>query len=292
MNSSTDFPLPIARTRAELRQHIASYRNSGKRIGFVPTMGALHDGHLSLIGLANSHADATVASIFVNPTQFAPGEDFDAYPRDSHADIEKLASANCDLVYLPDANEMYPEGSQTNVHVSEMSDLLDGIYRPHFFYGVSTVVARLFLHVQPDIAVFGEKDYQQLQIIRRMARDLGFPVEIIGGETRRDADGLAQSSRNLYLTPEERRAAGALQASLHRAAVRLELGNTPSDAITEAKGLLNTAGFDEINYISLVDPSTLQDLPDTPLETGKTARLLGAAWLGKTRLIDNVSVSR
>jgi len=255
-------------------------------------MGALHGGHLSLVQKARTKVTKTVASVFVNPTQFAPGEDFDTYPRDESADRAKLDSAGCDLVYLPTVEEMYPEGTRTNVRVEQMSDLLDGIYRPHFFYGVATVVARLFLHVQPDVAVFGEKDYQQLQIIRRMVKDLGFPIEILGGETTRDSDGLAQSSRNLYLSPEQRRAAGAMQAALHRASVRLSLGATPSDVLEEARRLIMASGFTEMNYVSLVDPDSLKDLPDVPLPAGTVARLLGAAWLGKTRLIDNISVTR
>ncbi|MAN65142.1 pantoate--beta-alanine ligase [uncultured Hyphomonas sp.] len=281
-----------ARSRAELQQQIRAWRQAGETIGFVPTMGALHEGHLSLVQKARTKVTKTVASVFVNPTQFAPGEDFDTYPRDESADRAKLDSAGCDLVYLPTVEEMYPEGTRTNVRVEQMSDLLDGIYRPHFFYGVATVVARLFLHVQPDVAVFGEKDYQQLQIIRRMVKDLGFPIEILGGETTRDADGLAQSSRNLYLSPEQRRAAGAMQAALHRASVRLSLGATPSDVLEEARRLIMASGFTEMNYVSLVDPDSLEDLPDAPLPSGKVARLLGAAWLGKTRLIDNISVTR
>ena len=255
-------------------------------------MGALHGGHLSLIEKAREKSDRIVTSIFVNPTQFAPGEDFDTYPRDESADLARLASVGCDLAYLPTVTEMYPEGSVTNVRVEAMSDLLDGIFRPHFFYGVSTVVARLFLHVQPDVAVFGEKDYQQLQIIRRMVRDLGFPIEIIGASTARDADGLAQSSRNLYLKPEERRNAGALQAALHRASVRLGTGESPSIALEEARSMLAKSGFGKIDYVSLVDPDTLEDLPDVPLPAGTVARLLGAAWMGRTRLIDNISVTR
>lgn len=255
-------------------------------------MGALHQGHLSLVEIARKNATKVVASIFVNPTQFAPGEDFDTYPRDESADRQKLDSAGCDLVYLPAVDEMYPDGTRTHVHVEGMSDLLDGIYRPHFFYGVTTVVARLFLHVQPDVAVFGEKDYQQLQIIRRMVQDLGFPIEVLGGPTVRDADGLAQSSRNLYLTPEQRQVAGALQAALHRASVRLSLGALPSVVLEEARRHIMSAGFTEMNYVSLVDPATLEDLADTPLPEGTVARLLGAAWLGQTRLIDNVSVTR
>lgn len=292
MNSSTGKPVAVVRTRAELGQHIRAWKQAGETVGFVPTMGALHRGHLSLVEKAREKASRTVASIFVNPTQFAPGEDFDTYPRDSDADISKLASVGCDLVYLPTVEEMYPDGNTTNVRVEGMSDLLDGVYRPHFFYGVATVVARLFLHVQPDVAVFGEKDYQQLQIIRRMVRDLGFPVDIIGAETTRDADGLAQSSRNLYLTADERFAAGALQAALHRASVRLAIGVTPSAALDEARALVTAAGFRKLDYISLVDPDTLLDLPDTPLAPGTVARLLGAAWMGKTRLIDNISATR
>lgn len=292
MNSKTGELTPTIRTRRELLLQVAAWKRAGERVGFVPTMGALHGGHLSLIEKAREKSDRIVTSIFVNPTQFAPGEDFDTYPRDESADLARLASVGCDLAYLPTVTEMYPQGSVTNVRVEGMSDLLDGIFRPHFFYGVSTVVARLFLHVQPDVAVFGEKDYQQLQIIRRMVRDLGFPIEIIAASTARDADGLAQSSRNLYLKPEERRNAGALQAALHRASVRLGTGESPSAALEEARGLLAKSGFGKIDYVSLVDPDTLEDLPDAPLPAGTVARLLGAAWMGRTRLIDNISVTR
>ena len=208
----------IVRTRADLQAAIASEREKGRKIGFVPTMGALHDGHISLVKKAGENCECVVASIFVNPTQFAPGEDLDRYPRNEEGDVARLSAAGCGLVYCPSVEEMYPEGSLTNVRVEDMSDLLDGIYRPHFFYGVATVVARLFIHVKPDVAVFGEKDYQQLQIIRRMVRDLGFGIEIIGGRTWRDNDGLAQSSRNAYLSEEERSRASAMHAALHRAA--------------------------------------------------------------------------
>ncbi|ABI76807.1 pantoate--beta-alanine ligase [Hyphomonas neptunium ATCC 15444] len=293
MNSTKENPVEIIRTRNELQARVRAWKQAGETVGFVPTMGALHEGHLSLIEKAQEKVTRTVASIFVNPAQFAPGEDFDTYPRREGEDIAKLASVNCDAVYLPTVAEMYPEGSVTNVRVESLSDLLDGIYRPHFFYGVATVVARLFLHAQPDVAVFGEKDYQQLQVIRRMVRDLGFPIEIIGGATRRDADGLAQSSRNLYLSPDERRAAGAIYSAMHRAASRMALGTLPSEALKEAEGYILTAGFRKIDYVTLVDPATLQALPaDTPLEDGAAARLLAAAWIGKTRLIDNISVTR
>lgn len=293
VNSTKENSVEIIRTRSELQARVKAWKQAGETVGFVPTMGALHEGHLSLIEKAKEKATRTVASIFVNPAQFAPGEDFDTYPRREAEDIAKLASVNCTAVYLPSVAEMYPEGSVTNVRVESLSDLLDGIYRPHFFYGVATVVARLFLHAQPDVAVFGEKDYQQLQVIRRMVRDLGFPIEIIGGETKRDADGLAQSSRNLYLSPEERCAAGAIFAAMHRASVRLALGALPSDALKEAEGHILSAGFRKIDYVTLVDPATLQALPaDEPMKEGAVARLLAAAWLGKTRLIDNISVTR
>jgi pantoate--beta-alanine ligase len=293
VNSTTENQVEIIRTRNDLQARVRAWKQAGETVGFVPTIGALHEGHLSLIEKAQEKSTRTVASIFVNPTQFAPGEDFDTYPRREAEDIAKLASVNCNAVYLPSVAEMYPEGSVTNVRVESLSDLLDGIYRPHFFYGVATVVARLFLHAQPDVAVFGEKDYQQLQVIRRMVRDLGFPIEIIGGETRRDADGLAQSSRNLYLSPEERRAAGAIFAAMHRASVRMSLGTLPSEALKEAEGHIMAAGFRKLDYVTLVDPATLQAPPgDEPLKEGAVARLLAAAWIGKTRLIDNISVTR
>lgn len=285
-------PLDRALTRAALRAKIANWRNEGLSVGFVPTMGALHDGHLSLVSIARKKADRVVASIFVNPTQFAPGEDFDTYPRTEEEDCAKLASVGCDLVYLPQVEEMYPDGSVTNVRVEELSDLLDGGPRPHFFYGVATVVARLFLHVQPDFAVFGEKDYQQLQIIRRMVRDLGFPIDIIGGSTFRDPDGLAQSSRNAYLKPNERPIAGAMQAALHRLCRRLEAGANREEAIAEAHGFLLKSGFDKVDYVTAVDPATLEALTGETVAPDFIGRVLGAGWVGETRLIDNMGFER
>lgn len=292
VNSTTEKTVTVVHTRVALQQQVRAWKAAGESVGFVPTMGALHAGHISLVEKAKENAGRTITSIFVNPTQFAPGEDFETYPRREEDDLLLLTAAGCDLVYLPTVAEMYPDGSVTDVRVNGMSDLLDGIYRPHFFYGVATVVARLFLHVQPDVAVFGEKDYQQLQIIRRMVRDLGFPIRIIGGETKRDADGLAQSSRNLYLSADERRTAGAMFAALHRASVRLALGALPGEARAEAEAHLMRAGFRSVDYIALVDPATLLALPDdAPMAKGE-ARLLGAGWLGRTRLIDNISVTR
>jgi len=292
VNSTQEKTITVIRTRVALQQQVRVWKAAGETVGFVPTMGALHAGHLSLVEKAKENASRTVASIFVNPTQFAPGEDFDTYPRREAEDLALLAGTGCDAVYLPGVAEMYPDGSVTDVRVNGMSDLLDGIYRPHFFYGVATVVARLLLHAQPDVAIFGEKDFQQLQIIRRMVRDLGFAVRIIGGETRRDADGLAQSSRNLYLSPEERQIAGAMFAALHRAAVRLSLGAKPADVRAEATAHLLRSGFRSVDYIALVDSDSLIALPDEVAFTTGSARLLGAAWLGRTRLIDNLSVTR
>lgn len=282
----------LVRTLGDLRRELAVHRLAGRTIGFVPTMGALHDGHISLVEKAREASDITVASIFVNPTQFAPGEDLDTYPRTEEADIGKLRSVGCDIVYLPTVEEMYPDGSLTNIRVEGMSDLLDGIFRPHFFYGVATVVARLFVHVQPNVAVFGQKDYQQLQIIRRMVRDLGFPIEVLGGETFRDRDGLAQSSRNTYLSRDERGKANVISASLHRAACRIEAGVPVADALDEARTRINQAGFKKLDYVSAVDPATLEDLSDDPVPSGFEGRILAAAWMGRTRLIDNLGFKR
>ncbi|MEL6827345.1 MAG: pantoate--beta-alanine ligase [Pseudomonadota bacterium] len=280
------------KTLSELRKILQDHRLAGRRIGFVPTMGALHDGHVSLVETARMQTDVTVVSIFVNPTQFAPGEDLDTYPRTEEDDIARLSAVGTDIVYLPSVEEMYPEGSKTNIRVEEMSDLLDGQFRPHFFYGVATVVARLFVHVQPDMAVFGEKDYQQLQIIRRMVRDLGFPIEIIGGETVRDADGLAQSSRNTYLSTVDRQTANVMSAALHRARCRIAIGVPVSEALEEARQRIASAGFRSLDYVSAVDPMTLVDLPDGVVASGQVGRVLGAGWMGQTRLIDNMGFQR
>lgn len=280
------------KTLAELREILSEHRRAGRRIGFVPTMGALHDGHVSLVKTARERSDVTVVSIFVNPTQFAPGEDLDTYPRTEEADIARLASVGTDIVYLPSVEEMYPQGSKTNIRVEDMSDLLDGQFRPHFFYGVATVVARLFVHVQPDVSVFGEKDYQQLQIIRRMVRDLGFPIDIIGGETVRDADGLAQSSRNAYLSASDRQMANVMSAALHRARCRIAIGVPVEEALREARARISAAGFRALDYVSAVDPMSLEDLPDGAIAPGQVGRVLGAGWMGKTRLIDNMGFQR
>ncbi|MEL7128060.1 MAG: pantoate--beta-alanine ligase [Pseudomonadota bacterium] len=283
--------LPRVRTKREIRAIVRAWRTDGLRVGFVPTMGALHQGHLSLVEDALKRCDRVITSIFVNPEQFAPGEDLHVYPRAEDEDCAKLESVGCHIAYCPSVAEMYPEGSVTNVRVEGLSDLLDGGPRPHFFYGVATVVARLFIHIAPDLAVFGQKDYQQLQIIRQMVKDLGFDIEIVGAATSRDPDGLAQSSRNLYLTDEDRRGAGGLFAALHRARCRIEAGTDIEMALGEAKAHLIACGFSSVDYVTLVNAETLESLPPSINASPPAARLLGAAWYGKTRLIDNLDVT-
>ncbi len=280
--------MQIVRALEELRAIVSEWKRNGLSVGFVPTMGALHEGHLSLMRLSVSQCDRSVASIYVNPTQFAPHEDLDSYPRQEQADMHALESVGCDLVFCPDAALMYPEGEETRVSVPDMGSKLEGQFRPHFFGGVATVVTKLFNQVRPDKAYFGEKDYQQVQIIRRMVTDLSMPIDIVAGETKRAADGLALSSRNTYLTPEERQIAPSLKAALHRAAIRMRNGTLPGEAISEAVETLERAGFAKVEYIEAVNPATLDpvpsQLPDHP------CRLIAAAWMGKTRLIDNIPV--
>ncbi|TAN47164.1 MAG: pantoate--beta-alanine ligase, partial [Rhodospirillales bacterium] len=252
----------------------------------VPTMGALHEGHLSLLAKAREQADRVVASIFVNPTQFGPNEDFTRYPRQEETDLALLEKAGCDLVYLPTVAAMYPEGFSTAISVAGVSEGLCGACRPGHFSGVATVVAKLLLQGLPDIAVFGEKDYQQLQVIKRLVLDLDIPVRILGAPTLREADGLAKSSRNAYLTPEERRIAPALYKILSDAAKRVQGGEAASNACADAVKALIAAGFARADYIEVRDAETL-----APVEhPTATARILGAAWLGRTRLIDNLPI--
>ncbi|MDP1738251.1 MAG: pantoate--beta-alanine ligase [Caulobacter sp.] len=282
-------PLPVVRTVAELRAIVAGWRAAGERVALVPTMGALHAGHLSLVDLAGRLADRTVASIFVNPAQFAPHEDFDAYPRGEDRDAALLADAGCDLLFAPSAREMYPAGFATAVSVATgVSEPLEGVSRPHFFGGVATVVAKLLIQAGPDVAIFGEKDYQQLLVIRRMARDLDLPVEIIGAPTTREADGLAMSSRNAYLTPEERAAARALPAAMRYAVAALRDGGEAVDVEGAVMASLTGAGFGRIDYVEIRDGETLERLGPGPVSPG--ARVFVAAWMGKTRLIDNWAV--
>ena len=254
-------------------------------MALVPTMGALHAGHMALVDAARRHADRVVASIFVNPKQFGPSEDFVQYPRKEIADSRMLAKAGVDVLWLPPVEVMYPEGFATNVSVAGVSAPLEGAHRPGHFDGVATVVAKLFNQVRPDVALFGEKDFQQLAVIRRMAADLDMGVEVIGVPTQRDDDGLALSSRNAYLLPEERARAVALPRALGAAERAVAEGGDADAALAQARETLAAAGF-EIDYVALVDAETLgEPVPEKPM------RLLAAAKIGGTRLIDNVAVN-
>jgi len=255
-------------------------------IGFVPTMGYLHDGHLSLIRQANELADHTVASVFVNPRQFGPNEDYAVYPRNEERDGQLLDEAGCEILFAPSVEEMYPDGGVTKVSVPEIGDILEGHYRPGFFTGVATVVTKLLLQSLPDVAVFGEKDYQQLMVIKRMVKDLDIPVRIEGAPTGREEDGLAMSSRNTYLTPEERKIAPVLYQTISQVGEKFRAGERPPELIQWAKKQLLDAGFDKVDYLEIRDAEDLAPVYDA----NRPARVLVAAWLGKPRLIDNVAV--
>jgi len=273
-------------TVAELRALIADWRSEGRRIGFVPTMGNLHAGHAQLVRRAREHAERVVASVFVNPLQFAPDEDFEHYPRTLPADAATLAAHGADLLFAPGVAEMYPgdRAHHAAVTVPGLSDVLCGAFRPGHFAGVATVVAKLFGQVQPDLAVFGEKDFQQLLVIRRMVRDLALPIEVIGEPTVREADGLALSSRNQYLTVEQRQVAATLFATLSWAGEQLQAGRELMEVEGSAVARLEDAGF-KPDYCQVRDAETLgQPAP------GRARRVLAAAWLGKARLIDNLPV--
>ena len=270
-------------TVADLRAALAAGRGQ-RRIGLVPTMGALHEGHLSLVREARRQAELVVVSIFVNPAQFAPNEDFEAYPRNFEADLEKLAG-QADLVFTPMVQEIYPQGYATRITVDGPSAGLESEFRPHFFSGVATVVAKLLIAASPDVAVFGEKDYQQLLVVRQMVRDLGLPVKILGAPTLRESDGLALSSRNAYLGPDERKVAGRLNAILKDAILRARQGDLRA-AEGWAVQALRESGFYSVDYVAIRDAETLA--PVTTLD--RPARILAAARVGKTRLIDNMAV--
>ena len=279
--------MQIVRELDSLRNALAEFRTSGLKIGLVPTMGALHAGHMRLVEVAKEQSDAVVASIFVNPTQFGEGEDLDAYPRQEAADAALLEAAGVKLLWAPAADQVYPPGYATNVSVSGISDGLCGAARPGHFDGVATVVAKLFNQVRPDAAFFGEKDYQQLAVIRWMALDLDFTHEIVGVPTVRDPDGLALSSRNAYLTAEERGNAVALPRAMQDAAKAIAAGKPAAAILTDAKARLLGSGFHKVDYLELRDADTLALLHDFT----KPARLLAAAHIGRTRLIDNIPVS-
>ena len=278
--------MQTVRDLESLRGAIGALRQEGARIALVPTMGALHAGHIALIEEARRRADRVVASIFVNPTQFGPNEDLTAYPRKELADATMLDAAGCALLWLPPVEAMYPAGFATSVSVAGVAETLDGAARPGHFDGVATVVTKLFNQVAPDMAVFGEKDWQQLAVIRRMVADLDMALEIVGVPTQREEDGLALSSRNAYLSPEERDAARALPRALGEAARTISAGGDVAAALAKAVATLEKAGFDPIDYVALHDPATLAPMADFD----RPARLLVAARLGRTRLIDNLAV--
>ena len=275
----------IIRDRASLKAAVASFRQDGARVALVPTMGALHAGHMALIEAARRPGVRVVASIFVNPKQFGPNEDLARYPRREAGDTRMLNDAGCDLLWAPSVEEMYPEGFATTVSVSGVSEGLDGAERPGHFDGVATVVTKLFNQVGCDVAYFGEKDFQQLAVIRRMVADLDMAVEVVGVPTQREDDGLALSSRNVYLLPEERERAVALPRVLGVAARAIGRGDDAAAALADARATLESAGF-AVDYVALADAETLtlDPAPDRP------RRLLAAARLGNTRLIDNIAV--
>jgi pantoate--beta-alanine ligase len=278
--------LQIIREVSQLPAALIALRAGGSSLALVPTMGALHAGHMALIHEAKCRADRVAATIFVNPLQFGANEDLDRYPRQEQQDAAMLEKAGCDLLWLPQPGEMYPGGFATNVSVKGLSDRWEGEARPGHFDGVATVVAKLLCAIRPDVALFGEKDFQQLAVIRRMTQDLQLGVEIFGASTVRDDDGLALSSRNAYLSAGERNNAVELPRALKDAADRILAGTSVGDALSEAKARLTAAGFSRIDYVALVNAFTLEPLD----EAVGPMRLLAAAVIGRTRLIDNIPV--
>lgn len=277
------------RTVAGLRAAIGAWRSAGLRVALVPTMGALHDGHLSLIHLAKRHAERVVATVFVNPTQFGPSEDLAAYPRDETSDASMLAEAGCDLLFAPSPTEMYPPGFATQVRVDGLTDVLCGAIRPGHFDGVAQVVTKYLNQARADVAIFGEKDWQQLAVIRRLGADLDISTEIVGGPTVREQDGLAMSSRNRYLTDDQRAVAPVMYRAIRTAATAIAGGEAAQSALHHACETMRAAGFEQVDYVEAREADTL-----APFETGEPgpARIFAAAWLGRARLIDNVAISR
>lgn len=283
--------IAVARTPAELRRQVTRWREQGERVALVPTMGALHEGHLSLVDVAHRHAERVVVSIFVNELQFAPHEDFAAYPRSEEADLHAAEARGAHLVYVPKPADMFAEGFATRIHVGGVGDGLESWERPDFFDGVATMVAKLLAQCAPDSAVFGEKDYQQLLVVRQLTRDLNLPTTIIAAPTIRDAHGLALSSRNAYLSAEQTETARQLYAVLRDTAERITTGNADIPTLLqEGETRLLQAGFDRVSYLALRQARDLAEVPAFPLPDNEETRLLSAAWLGSARLIDNIAV--
>ncbi len=284
--------METVRTVADLRARVRAWQGAGERVALVPTMGALHEGHLELVRFARTRAerraDRTVASIFVNPTQFGPSEDLAAYPRDEARDAAMLEGVGCDLLFAPSAGEMYPPGFATRVSVEGLTECLCGPLRPGHFDGVAQVVTKLLNQARADIAVFGEKDWQQLVVIRRLARDLDIATEIVGAPIVREADGLAMSSRNRYLDPDQRAVAGRLNKVLFAAAERIARGAPASAETAAAAEALRAAGFDPVDYVECREAEALA--PVERFDPARPARVFGAARIGRARLIDNVPV--
>lgn len=272
----------------QLQNMLHEWQVTRQTVALVPTMGAIHAGHLQLVAEAKKNASKIVVSIFVNPTQFGPNEDFANYPRTLERDIQLLAQAGVDLVWSPSAIEMYPEGFATSIHVAGLSEALCGAFRPGHFDGVATVVAKLFMQIRPDIALFGEKDYQQLMLIKRLVKDLNMNIEVLGVPTLRERDGLALSSRNQYLDADERKIAPKLYAILQQTSNHIRSGADVKDMLGLAEKEIIAAGFTKIDYIELREEESLMPVVNFSKET---ARLLSAVWLGKTRLIDNLRVA-
>ena len=283
-----DCNLLIVKTKHSLQEKIALWRKKGTSIGLVPTMGFLHEGHFSLIRKSLKKADKTVVTIFLNPLQFGPIDDFDKYPRNENKDLKALEALGVELVFMPSVEEMYPFGSSiTKISVPVISDLLEGHFRPGFFDGVATVVGKLFAQILPDYAFFGEKDFQQLLVIKQMAKDLDFSVEIINCPTIRENDGLALSSRNSYLSHEERKIAPLLYQISNNILKETLSGKPITETVKSAKIQLLKGGFTKVDYITICDSADLREIGK--LEMG--GRILGAAHLGNTRLIDNIEIT-
>lgn len=278
--------MQIIRELSDLNALRDAWRSAGEDVALVPTMGALHQGHLDLVTASRRIADRVIATIFINPMQFNDPADLAAYPRTEQADIAKLEASGCDAVWIPTAEQLYPPDFATTVSVAGVSERWEGAHRPDHFLGVATVVAKLFIAAMPDWAVFGEKDWQQLQVIKRMAADLGLPIRVHGYPTVRDPDGLAMSSRNARLGPDERKQALALPRTLETAAKQIAAGKPVRRALAEAKQALVDAGFLKIDYVALVDAATLEPLSEPAGEM----RLIAAATIRGTRLIDNVAL--